>query len=207
MNQRKNHKPFIILATSNSGKVREISNGLKGVPYEIKSVADYPEIGPLPQEKGETYEDNALLKARFVWALKGGFVLADDSGLECEDLAGRPGKASARFAGEKATDDENNRKLLEEIQAIHDPSRRARYVAVLILIDPDGQSTVITETCNGLITFTPGGSGGFGYDPYFYLPQKKCTMAELSLEDKNKISHRGKAVARIKEILTSVYAN
>lgn len=207
MNEKKNQVSLIILATGNSGKVREISDGMKGLPFEIKSLVDYPEIGPLSKEGGESYEDNALSKARFVWTLKGGFVLADDSGIECEDLAWRPGVSSGRFAGENATDNENNRKLLDEIQAIDDPSRRARYVATLVLVDPDGKESVITETCDGVITFTPGGSGGFGYDPYFYLPEKKCTMAELPLEEKNKISHRGKAVVRLKEILTTVYAN
>ncbi len=193
----------LIVATKNEGKVREILHLLKNLPLEVKGLSNYPQKIQLPEETGSTFVENARLKAHAVWNVTKGFVLADDSGLECADLAGSPGIYSARYAGLNATDDENNKKLLEELQSLHDASRAARYVCALVLIDPHGQETIVVETCEGMITFVPSGTGGFGYDPYFYLPDKKCTMAELSLDEKNKISHRGKALMCLKEKLSS----
>lgn len=191
---------ILTLATRNPGKIREMKELLKGMPVEIKSTADFPGIGPI-EETGVTFEENALLKAQAVHAVTGGLVLADDSGLECDDLQGAPGVNSAYFAGPNATDSENNVRLLNDMMAVHDPSRTARYVCVLVLLDETGAETLIRENCEGVITFTPRGEGGFGYDPYFFLPQFGKTMAELPLEEKNRISHRGKALHRMKEVL------
>lgn len=193
---------ILTLATTNAGKIREIKEVLKNQALTIKNLSDYPKIGNMPEETGATFTENALIKARYVWGKVGGYVLADDSGLECEDLKGAPGVYSARFAGVGASDEENNQKLIKSIQAKHDACRLARYVCVLALIDPQGLETIIEEVCDGMITFVPTGTGGFGYDPYFYLPEKKCTMAEMPLAEKNKISHRGKALKKLLESFT-----
>lgn len=187
----------LIIASYNQGKIKEIRSLLEPSGWEVKGVNKQCH---LPEETGSTFRENALAKARAVYRqLKetNFFVLADDSGLMCEDLNGEPGVRSARYAGPQATDEENNQKLIAELMKRHDPSRRARYVCALVLIDSEGEETVVEETCEGVITFTPSGTGGFGYDPYFYLPQKRCTMADLPLEEKNKISHRGKALKKI----------
>lgn len=191
---------ILTLATRNLGKIREMQELLRDLPLEVKSTADFPEIG-LIEETGATFEENALIKAQAVHAVTGGLVLADDSGLECDDLQGGPGVNSAYFAGPHATDSENNSKLINDMMAVHDPSRTARYVCVLVLLDEPGAKTLIRENCEGVITFTPRGAGGFGYDPYFFLSQFGKTMAELTLEEKNRISHRGKALQRMKEVL------
>lgn len=191
----------LVIATRNKGKIREMRHGLKKLPLQIKSLLDKFPIGEM-DETGKTFSENALIKARSVHVVTGSFVLADDSGLECADLNGAPGIFSARFAGPKATDEENNQKLLEAIKAVHDPCRIIRYVCAMVLIDPLGHEEVIEETCEGVMTMKPGGLGGFGYDPYFFIPEKKCTMAELPLDERNKISHRGKALEKILKILT-----
>lgn len=200
MNAPNNKKTALVFASRNMGKASEVAHFFKGLPLKLESLGSFPEIGPI-SEDGRTFADNALKKARTVHCVTGGFVLADDSGLECEDLMGGPGVDSARFAGPNATDEENNKKLVETLLSVHDPSRRARYVCVMALVDPDGNETLVEETCDGVIIFMPGGTGGFGYDPYFFLPEKNCTMAELSLEKKNLISHRGKALKKIRMIL------
>ncbi|EKD41891.1 MAG: Nucleoside-triphosphatase [uncultured bacterium] len=186
---------IIILATRNIGKVRELKE-LLGSKWQVQSLEDIGFTGEI-EETGETFKENALIKARTLFKKTGGFVLADDSGLECDDLAGAPGVYSARYAGPTASDEENNLKLIEQLMGIHDANRMARYVCALVLIKPDGLEFVVEETCEGLITFSPSGSGGFGYDPYFYLPEYKCTMADLPPDEKNKISHRGKALNKI----------
>ncbi len=192
----------LIVATSNKGKLREMEHLLKSSSWKVVGLADCGHHIILPPETGKTFVENAAIKARAVWKVTGGYVLADDSGIECEDLEGAPGIYSARYAGPQATDEDNNQKLLKNILAHHDPTRQARYVCALVLINPQGQESVVEETCSGVITTVPSGTGGFGYDPYFYLPDKKCTMAELPLEEKNKISHRGKALSQLKKTLT-----
>ncbi len=193
----------LIVASFNQGKIKEIASFFSTQEWIVQGLKEVKPLLSLPEETGSTFKDNALIKARAVWNQTKGYVLADDSGLECEDLSGEPGVCSARYAGPQATDDQNNRKLIRELIKRHDPSRRARYVCALVLIDSTGKETVVEETCDGMITFVPSGTGGFGYDPYFYLPEKKCTMAELPLEKKNKISHRGKALAELIKIIRS----
>jgi len=196
----KKDKTILTIATRNPGKLREIVPALSGLPVEIKSLKDFPFIGEI-RESGKTFAENAVIKARGVHAASKGYVLADDSGLVCEDLRGEPGIHSSRYSGPQATDEENNRKLVAEIAKSDDPSRRAAYVCVLCLIDPDGAETLVEERCEGMITLTPGGTGGFGYDPYFFLPAFDKTMAEIPIQEKNKISHRGKALKKIFDIL------
>ena len=125
----------LTLATRNPGKIREMKELLRDLPVEVKSTADFPSIATI-EETGTTFEENALLKAQVVHRVAAGFVLADDSGLECDDLQGAPGVNSAYFAGGEATDQENNQKLINELMAVHDPSRAARYVCVLALVNP-----------------------------------------------------------------------
>lgn len=193
-------KKTLIIATRNAGKLKEIKNLFSNLSFEIKSLSDYPQIGSIA-EIGKTFLENARIKAQAVHQKIGGYVLADDSGLECDDLQGAPGVNSAYFAGPNASDDENNGMLLKKMSEVHDPSRKARYVCVLVLITSHGQEYVVEDTCEGLITFAPSGSNGFGYDPYFFLPEKHCTMADLSLNVKNTLSHRGKALQKMGKIL------
>lgn len=193
-------KPILVVATNNQGKFREILPFFSDLPLQLKNLNDFPQIGAIVED-GNTFMENALKKAKVVWKTTKGYVLADDSGLECDDLAGRPGIQSARYAGPKATDEQNNQRLIEDLKACHDPSRIVRYVCALVLVSPEGKFVKVEETCEGLITFSPSGSGGFGYDPYFFLTDRKCTMAEISLEEKNKISHRGKALKKIHDFL------
>lgn len=202
---------ILYLSTTNKHKTREIAHRLKALNIEVRDViklAGYQ----APDENGKTFLDNARLKAL---ALKdflskthdikyeGIAILADDSGLVCDDLKGAPGITSARFAGERATDAQNNAKLVSEMNAITHVTRRARYVCALALILPDGKHYDIVETCEGLIVLEPQGTEGFGYDPYFYVEAQQKTMAELTLDVKNQISHRGKALARLERVLSS----
>ena len=193
-------KPILVIATRNEGKFREIKAALHDLPFTLKSLKDYPQIGPI-KEDGTTFKENALKKAWAVHKVTGGYVLADDSGLICEDLRGEPGVNSAYYAGPSATDEENNAKLVADMSMADDPSRAARYVCVMALIDPDKKEMIVEETCEGIIVLTPKGKEGFGYDPYFLLPDRNKTMAEISIEEKNKISHRGKALKAIHKII------
>lgn len=194
-------KSSLIVATRNTDKLREIQAALADLPLNITSLIDYPDI-PEIAETGSTFTENALIKARAVAKLKHSLVLADDSGIECEDLHGAPGIYSARFAGPAASDLENNDEMIRRLKEIHDPTRRARYVCVFVLIEAQSaKEMIIIDTCEGYITFTPGGTGGFGYDPYFYLPEFRMTMAELPLATKNQLSHRGKALQKLRHHL------
>ncbi len=194
---------LITIATTNQGKVREIAEFLKDTSIQIQSLSDLPPMDPI-EETGSTFAENALIKAKAVWDKIGGYVLGEDSGLECDDLQGDPGVHSARFSGSNATDESNNGLLMERFKDVHDPSRFARYVCSMALIHPEGHVTSIEEACEGMITFTPKGEGGFGYDPYFYLPHSRCTMAELPLEYKNQISHRGQAMEKLFALLQNL---
>lgn len=193
----------MIVATRNQHKVREIGQIVSEFGFQatgLEKFADYV----LPEETGQTFLENARIKAyalkKYLFERFSGterqnmFILADDSGLECDDLGGAPGISSARFAGPNAGDEENNAKLIESLKQVTHLSRGARYVCSMILICPDGCEEHITATCGGHIVMMPQGRNGFGYDPYFYLEDFNKTMAELSAEEKNGISHRGKAL-------------
>ncbi|WP_251443238.1 XTP/dITP diphosphatase [Veillonella intestinalis] len=187
----------IVVATHNKGKIREFKAALEPLGIEAVSLADIVTV-PEPEETGTTFLENARIKAQYYMKATNLPCLADDSGLAVDALAGAPGVYSARYAGEACDDEANNAKLIEELQAVPFEKRTARYVCELVLAYPDGQEITATGYCEGLIQDTPLGDGGFGYDPYFYVPQFQKTMAQISMEEKNAISHRGLA---LKELL------
>jgi XTP/dITP diphosphohydrolase len=197
-----------VIATGNPGKIREFSALLGDLGLALKTLADFPEC-PEVAEDGETFEANAAKKARAVVAYTGLAALADDSGLEVEALGGRPGVFSARYAGDRTaparpTDADNYRKLLEEMAAVPWAERRARFVCCIVAAFPGGRSAVARGTCAGLINLTPQGTGGFGYDPVFWVPEYNCTMAEVGLEIKNRISHRAQALKQLHKTLAEL---
>lgn len=181
----------MILASGNAHKVRELGEILPGIPLE-----PLPAGIEMPPETGETFAENALIKARAVRAATGAVVIADDSGIEVDALDGRPGVRSARYAGEDATDGENLARMLADLERAGGDGR-ARYVCVIALIDEDGREHLFEGTCEGRIADEPRGDGGFGYDPAFVPdatgPDDDRTAAELTPEEKHAISHRGAA--------------
>ena len=182
----------IVLASKNLDKVKEMRLALKDLPVEILSLADFAEI-PDAIEDGATFEENAIIKAKFFCKQTGLACLADDSGLEVDALGGLPGVHSARFAGYHADDNTNNQKLLDELKKIGATESKAAYRCALAFVDTDGTQILTQGKVEGKIKTVAKGSGGFGYDPYFYLDANK-TMAEISLAEKNNISHRGAAL-------------
>jgi len=179
--------------TGNKNKMMEFRELTSGLGLEVLSLDDYPGL-VLPPEDGLTFAENALTKARVAASFSGIPAVADDSGLVVEALGGRPGLFSARYAGPDATDRDNIEKLLLEMKGIDEDRRRARFVCLLAYVEPGGPEKTFRGTLEGLITLTPSGERGFGYDPVFYIPEKGLTAAELSMEAKNAISHRGKAL-------------
>lgn len=194
-------KKKLVVATRNPGKLTEISAYLGDLPLEILSLWDYPEMTEV-EETGSTFEENALLKAKAVAAYCGEMTLADDSGLEVDCLGGAPGVYSARFAGEPSDTDRNNQKLLEMMAGVPTSERGGRFRCVIALVDPSGESRLARGSCEGIITLEPSGNKGFGYDPLFFLPELGKTMAELELDQKNRISHRARALAETRDILS-----
>ena len=189
-------KIMIVLATRNEGKVRELREMLKDFPVDLKSLNDF---GPIPEvvEDGATFDDNAYKKASFTAKVLGIPAMADDSGLMVEALGGAPGIKSARYAGEDATDADNIRKLLADMEGISD--RRAAFECVISIAVPKGPALTYEARCDGEITNEPSGEEGFGYDPVFYYPPLKKTFANLTMEEKNQVSHRGKALKEVAE--------
>ncbi|HEY4716326.1 MAG TPA: XTP/dITP diphosphatase [bacterium] len=186
----------IVFATRNEGKVREIKFILKELPLEIISLNDItgpPEI----EEEGYTYRDNALHKAAIITLHTGMPALGEDSGLEVTALNGRPGIFSARYSGWRASDRENITKLLEEMKDVLPEKRQARFCSAVALATPDGERQIEEGDVEGEILFEPRGNHGFGYDPVFYVPDYKLTMAEMPPERKNIISHRARAFEKI----------
>jgi XTP/dITP diphosphohydrolase len=187
-------KLLLVVATRNRGKSREIQEFLRDFPVEIRDLNDF---GPIPEatEDGESFEENAYKKASFTAKVLGFPALADDSGLAVEALGGQPGVHSARYASPKASDDENNNKLLEALTGvIH---REARFCCVLSLAVPSGSALTYEAACDGLIAESPHGHNGFGYDPLFYYPPMGKTFAEMDLAEKSQVSHRGKALRQL----------
>lgn len=195
----------IVIATRNRGKLAEFSRLLDDLPVEIFSLDEFEDI-PEIEETGATFQENAAVKARTVADLTGLIAVADDSGLEVDALNGAPGVYSARFAGEKSSDADNNAKLLKLLQGIPLPKRTARFRSVIAVALPGGECYFAEGKCEGLIGLEPSGANGFGYDPLFFLPSQKLTFAQLSVEEKNKISHRAKAVQGAKRILEQLLA-
>ena len=191
-------KQIIVLATTNKGKTREFQKLLKDFPITIKNLADF---GPIPEviEDGETFDDNAYKKASFTARVLGYPAIADDSGICVEALDGAPGVYSARYAGENATDADNVKKMLENLKN-HD-NRNAAFKCVISIAVPTGAALTYEGDCKGVITDEPIGDNGFGYDPLFFYPQLNKTFAQLTIEEKGEVSHRGRAIKQIaKEI-------
>jgi XTP/dITP diphosphohydrolase len=193
----------LVIATANSGKLREFRSLLAGLPFDLTSSG---ELGlSSPQETGVTFLANALLKARHAANLSGSAAVADDSGLEVDALAGAPGIYSARYAGLDADDAANNAKLMSALRGVAQERRRARYRCALVFVESaeDSAPLVAEADWQGFILDAPRGGGGFGYDPYFWLPELNKTAAELPPAEKNRLSHRGKAMRALREQLAS----
>ncbi|MFH1138044.1 MAG: XTP/dITP diphosphatase [Pseudomonadota bacterium] len=182
--------PVIVLATENQGKIREIKDLLAERPVTIMGLSDF---GPTPKpfESADSFEDNAYLKASFYARILGFPAIADDSGLAVDALGGAPGVHSARYAGEGASDRDRITKLLKNMENAAD--RKAAFVTAVVLAVPQGPALTWVGRCEGEITRAPEGEGGFGYDPIFFHPPTGRTFAQLSLEEKNRVSHRGQA--------------
>jgi XTP/dITP diphosphohydrolase len=189
----------IILATRNKHKIEEIKTILHDLPLEILTLNDFPDV-PVLREDGETFQENSLQKAQEVFQHTKYFALADDSGLEVFYLNGRPGVISARYAGNGASDEMNNEKLLGQMRGVAPRRRKAQFRAVLTLVDDRGVE--VTEgICPGTLAELPRGTNGFGYDPIFMPDGFSRTYAELTSEEKNRISHRARALAAMREVL------
>jgi len=183
----------IVLATRNKGKIAELSAMLQGFGLTVRGLDDFPEIGEI-EETGTTFEANALLKAQAVAEATGLVAVADDSGLEVDALDGAPGVYSARYAGEHANDAKNNQKLLAALAEVPDEARTARFRCVMLAYAPNGEQLVRSGAWEGAIARAPKGENGFGYDPLFVDSISGRHSAELSREEKNARSHRGKAL-------------
>jgi XTP/dITP diphosphohydrolase len=185
----------LVIATRNEGKAVEIRDLLRGYPIEIRSLADF---GPIPEaeESGATFEENAYLKASLTARVLGMPALADDSGLLVDALGGAPGVLSARFAGPQATDAQRCERILLEMQGKSD--RRAAFECVLSIAVPTGTALTYTGRCEGHIAEKPVGINGFGYDPIFYYPPLRMTFAQLTRQEKSRVSHRGRALDELK---------
>lgn len=206
--ERAGARPKLVVATSNHGKIAELRELFTGIDADVVSVAEVLGTMPHVEEDAPTFEGNAMKKASAIARATGMLTLADDSGLEVDALDGRPGVRSARFAGERATDAENNAALLRALAHVEDERRGARYRCVLALVDPAGAPPIVVEgTCEGAIARAPRGSGGFGYDPFFWVESEGKTMAELSAERKNAVSHRGHAAAALRPLLAVALAS
>ncbi len=196
----------LVLATRNRHKGAELAALLADLPIRIRTMDEFPEV-PDVVEDGDTCEANAIKKAREVSAATGLPAVADDTGLEVDALGGRPGVYAARFAGPEATYEDNCRKLLREMAGVPLARRTARFVTVAAVALPSQPVEVTTGRLDGLITEEAVGGRGFGYDPVFYVPQLGKTLAELSSEEKNRISHRAKAFAQVRDLLQNRFGS
>jgi XTP/dITP diphosphohydrolase len=198
-------KQRLVVATRNSGKLREIRALLADLPWEVIPL---PDDAPEVPETADTFAGNAELKARAAARLPGigvprPYILAEDSGLEVDALGGAPGIYSARYAGPGATDAACVAKLLHELHDVPDEARTARFRCAMALLTPDGQLSIVEGSLEGRITPAPRGENGFGYDPVFLVPELGLTTAAIAPEQKNRISHRGRALAQVVELLQS----
>lgn len=193
-------KKKIIFATGNEGKLVEIRQILSDLNVEIVSLKE-AFITTEIEETGTTFEENAVIKAKTIMELTNEVVLADDSGLEIDYLNKEPGIYSARYLGENTSYDIKNNTILERLQGVPDEKRTARFVCVIAAAFPGGEIITARATIEGIIGYEICGENGFGYDPIFYLPEYGCSTAQLSMELKNQLSHRGKALREIKEEL------
>lgn len=193
----------IVFATTNEGKVKEIKEILAGFPIEVVSMKEMNITADI-EENGVTFEENSLIKARKVSKLTGLPAMADDSGLEVDYLNGEPGIYSARYLGRDTDYNYKNNYIIEKLKNVKDEERSAKFVCVISLVLPDGREFVKKGVMEGRIGYEIKGENGFGYDPIFYLPEYGKTSAEISNEEKNKISHRGKALRAMKELISGL---
>lgn len=194
----------IVFATGNEGKMKEIRLILADLGLEILSMKEAG-VDLDIVEDGKSFEENAAIKARAVWEKTGGIVLADDSGLVIDYLDGEPGIYSARYLGEDTSYEYKNRVILERMEKAQGEERSARFVSAIAAVLPDGRELGTLGIVEGLIAGEPAGAGGFGYDPIFYLPEFGMTSAEIPMELKNEISHRGKALVAMKDKIRKVF--
>jgi XTP/dITP diphosphohydrolase len=192
--------PKLLLATNNQAKVHEYRSLLQNLPLELAAPAELG-ITTTVNEVGESLEENARLKATILAAESQLLALADDSGLEVDALGGEPGRLSARYAGENASDSDRINYLLARLEGVPWHKRSARFRCVIAIATPGGKVELCSGECPGVITFEPRGEQGFGYDPIFYLPELDKTMAELPLDIKNQLSHRGQAARKVPQVL------
>lgn len=190
----------IIFATSNQNKMKEIREILKELDVEILSMKEAG-IDADIIEDGKTFEENALIKARAIRDMSGCIVLADDSGLEVDALNKEPGIYSARYMGEETSYELKNANIIERLKGLSGEERSARFVCAIAAAFPDGSEETCRGTIEGQIGLEPAGENGFGYDPIFFVPEYGCTTAQLSPEHKNEISHRGKALRAMREVI------
>ena len=190
----------ILIATNNLGKVKEIKDILSSHKIKILTMKDFPYL-PKIEEDGKTYQENAFNKARKILEYTGKICLADDSGLEIDYLKGKPGIYSSRWGN---SDEERINKVLKLLENVPINKRTAKFICVAVLVFPDGKTYMVKEECNGSIEFKPKGEHGFGYDPIFLVPEYNKTFAELGDKIKNRISHRGKAIRRMIDIINEL---
>ncbi|WML45582.1 XTP/dITP diphosphatase [Neobacillus sp. PS3-40] len=193
----------VIIATKNPGKAREFDHIFATRGIVVRTLLDYPEIVDI-EETGQTFEENAILKAEAISKKLNKIVIGDDSGLIVDALDGRPGIYSARYAGEKKSDKANIEKVLIELNNIPIDKRTARFYCALAVASPGKKTITVSGTCEGRILDEQKGTNGFGYDPVFYVVEKELTMAELSSDEKNKISHRANALKKLDAILDHI---
>lgn len=191
----------IVFATGNAGKLREIREIMEGTEVEVLSMKEAG-ISVDVVEDGTTFEENALIKAKAIAAYTDAIVLADDSGLEVDYLDKAPGVYSARFMGEDTSYDIKNQAIIDKLEGVPKAQRTARFVCVIAAVLPDGRSMTTRQTMEGYIGYHAEGENGFGYDPIFMLDEYGCSSAAISREEKNSISHRGKALRAMKDMLT-----
>ena len=197
----------LLIASTNQGKIKEVRAQLKDFDFEIIGLDNFPGLMNI-EEDGDSFKENALKKARVSAKETNLLTLADDSGLEVDYLNGKPGIYSARFSGENATDEENNKKLLKELKGVAEEKRTARFKCVMAIYDPHNDFyKTAAGSCEGRILKSPRGEHGFGYDPLFYVEDKGKTMAELPSEIKNKISHRANALEKMKKIIKEEFCS
>ncbi|MEH7157694.1 XTP/dITP diphosphatase [Neobacillus drentensis] len=193
----------VIIATKNPGKAKEFEHIFASRGITVQTLLDFPEI-PEVEETGTTFEENATLKAETISKALGKMVIGDDSGLIVDALEGRPGIYSARYAGEPKNDQNNTDKVLSELAGIPEEKRTARFYCALAVAVPGQETITVSGTCEGRILEDQRGTNGFGYDPVFYVPEKGVAMAELSSDEKNKISHRANALKKLDVNLDSI---
>jgi XTP/dITP diphosphohydrolase len=189
-----------VLATANAAKARELAALLAGIPYRLRSLADFPHV-TLPPEGADSYVENALGKARAMAAATGTLALADDSGIEVDALGGAPGVLSARYGGEGLSDAERCAKMIEALKGVLPLKRSARYRCVIAIAEPGGREVTTEGEVDGILLDERVGTGGFGYDPIFYYPPLDATFAQLGADEKHAVSHRGIAMARARALL------